>query len=278
MSAIPAAATRTCRILFYGPSGCGKTANLRAISGSLPPAHLVAPPGPDTGERLGFHLDAGALGAWVVLLYALDSSSETDEALAGDGGFPYDGVVFVADARASCLDANLSSLESLKNLLAGSGQDLTSLPLVLQYNKRDLPDALPVEQLESLLNPWGVPSNAADASRADGVRDTLRSVLSLTLRQLSQPDQVPSQPSPPQEDPACAPAPPPLPAERPDSIMAAPGPAIHIEPEPATGVMFAQRRPPVVIPVRIPRSTLDKYGSIRLLLEIEVDPRGPGLD
>ena len=63
-----------------------------------------------------------------------------------------DGVVFVADSQPARLDANLESLDNLRENLTERGYDLESLPFVVQYNKRDLPGAMPVEELRALLN------------------------------------------------------------------------------------------------------------------------------
>ena len=68
-----------------------------------------------------------------------------------------DGVVFVADSQPARLDANLESLDNLRENLVERGYDLESLPFVVQYNKRDLPGAMPVEELRALLNVTGAP-------------------------------------------------------------------------------------------------------------------------
>lgn len=87
-----------------------------------------------------------------------------------------DGVVFVADSQKDRVDANVESLENLKTNLAEQGYNLEEIPLVIQYNKRDLPNTSSVEDLRKLLNPRGVPDFEAIASKGDGVFETLKAV------------------------------------------------------------------------------------------------------
>jgi signal recognition particle receptor subunit beta len=85
-----------------------------------------------------------------------------------------DGVLFVADSTPERLGANAVSLRELESLLAESGR--RDLPLVLVYNKRDLPGALPVERLETELNPAGRESFEAVATRGEGLAEALVAV------------------------------------------------------------------------------------------------------
>jgi hypothetical protein len=96
-----------------------------------------------------------------------------------------DGVVFVADSSESKMEENLESLENLKNNLAEYGKDIRELPVVLQYNKRDLPDALPVEALNQKLNPWGAPYFEAVAITGEGVFPTLKCLSGMVLETLN---------------------------------------------------------------------------------------------
>ena len=94
------------------------------------------------------------------------------------------GVVFVSDSQVERLDANIESLESLKLNLAEHGEDLEKLPFVIQYNKRDLPNAVERAYLEQQLNPRGVDSFEAVATTGAGVFDSLKAVAKQVLVEL----------------------------------------------------------------------------------------------
>jgi len=95
-----------------------------------------------------------------------------------------DGVVFVADSQDGMMDSNLESLYNLKKNLADHGINMDDFPVVLQYNKRDLPGVLPVDVLDKTLNNRGVPYFSASASTGEGVLETLTAVSKLVLGDL----------------------------------------------------------------------------------------------
>src|SRR5256885_13707265 len=95
-----------------------------------------------------------------------------------------DGVVFVADSQIERMEANVESLENLRTNLGEQGYDLDKLPYVIQYNKRDLPQVAPVEQLRELLNPTKVPDFEGSATTGVGVFDTLKAVAKSVLTEL----------------------------------------------------------------------------------------------
>src|SRR5215218_10169104 len=80
-----------------------------------------------------------------------------------------DGLVFVSDSQVARADANLESLENLRENLSEQGRDLSQLPLVFQHNKRDLPDLLPIEELDATLNRFAAPSVGASAKTGIGI-------------------------------------------------------------------------------------------------------------
>jgi mutual gliding-motility protein MglA len=92
-----------------------------------------------------------------------------------------DGVVFVADSQEERYEANIESLENLKFNLAEQGYDLEKIPFVMQYNKRDLPNVTPVEELRKELNTRDVPEFEACAHTGEGVFETLKAVAKLIL-------------------------------------------------------------------------------------------------
>jgi signal recognition particle receptor subunit beta len=95
-----------------------------------------------------------------------------------------DGVVFVADSQLARMEANLESMENLRNNLAEQGYSLDNIPFVIQYNKRDMPGVVPVEELRIELNPKGAPEFEAIAPQGVGVFDTLKAVAKLVLQEL----------------------------------------------------------------------------------------------
>src|SRR5690606_20482604 len=95
-----------------------------------------------------------------------------------------DGVVFVADSQEDRLDANLESAENLRINLAEQGYDLDKIPYVIQYNKRDLPNIVPTEELSRLINYRKVPEFNAIAPTGVGVFDTLKAVAKQVLAEM----------------------------------------------------------------------------------------------
>ncbi|HMI94582.1 MAG TPA: GTPase domain-containing protein, partial [Polyangiales bacterium] len=95
-----------------------------------------------------------------------------------------DGVVFVADSQLARMEANLESMENLRSNLAEQGYSLDNLPFVIQYNKRDMPGVVPVDELRSQMNPANVPDFEAVAPQGHGVFDTLKAVAKLVLQEL----------------------------------------------------------------------------------------------
>ena len=95
-----------------------------------------------------------------------------------------DGVVFVVDSQAERMESNLENFENLTRNLERQGYDPDKLPLVFQYNKRDLPSALSVKELEQTFNPGRRPSFEAVASRGEGVMETLQSITQWVIREL----------------------------------------------------------------------------------------------
>jgi signal recognition particle receptor subunit beta len=93
-----------------------------------------------------------------------------------------DGVVFVSDSQVARADANLESLENLRENLREQGRDIAQVPLVFQHNKRDLPDLLPVAELDSILNPYGAPSIPTCARSGEGIYEALEKITEQVLK------------------------------------------------------------------------------------------------
>lgn len=279
-------ATRTCRVLYYGPGSAGKRANLRVIHRSIPPEQRLSVATDDPERQIAFRVRHGAQGEWQVLVQAVDAGRERPRAAGRDLRAPFDGIVFVVDSAASMLDQSLSALESLKTWLESWDLDLMRIPIVIQYNRRDRPDTLPVDRLESLLNPWGLLSFPANAANGDGARETLKAILGLTVNHLAANPAaaaLASAPAPQPEPQAAAPRPAPRPAPAPapasplgfDYGPPLPGAEFGETTRALSEAIYHEIRPTVVVPVRIPRRLLEGKEPVRLLLEVQVDDDSP---
>jgi signal recognition particle receptor subunit beta len=179
-----------CKIVYYGPGLCGKTTNLQHIYDSTSPAakgKLISL-ATETDRTLFFDfmpLELGTVRGFKTRfhLYTVPGQVYYDASrkliLKG-----VDGVVFVADSQEERMDANVESLENLQDNLKTQGYDLMQLPYVLQLNKRDLPSAMPVQDLTAELLKKDEPVFEAIASDGTGVFDTLKAVAKQVLTEL----------------------------------------------------------------------------------------------
>jgi signal recognition particle receptor subunit beta len=183
----------TCKIVYYGPGRSGKTTNLHYIYGQVPTDRKgqMVSLATQTDRTLFFDflpLDLGMISGFTTRfqLYTVPGQVyyQTTRRLVLQGA---DGVVFVADSQSRQLDENIESMQDLHANLAEHGVDARAIPLVIQYNKRDLPGdlILPVPALDDALNFRSVPAFEADALHGAGVFETLRGVSELVLRRLS---------------------------------------------------------------------------------------------
>lgn len=179
-----------CKVVYYGPGLCGKTANLQYIFEKTNPASKgkMISLATETERTLFFDfmpIDLGTVRGFKIRfhLYTVPGQVFYDASrkliLKG-----VDGVIFVADSQIERLEANQESLDNLRTNLAEQGYSLEKIPFVIQYNKRDLPNAVEVEELRQLLNPTGVPDFEANARSGMGVFDTLKAVSKLVLTEL----------------------------------------------------------------------------------------------
>jgi len=180
----------TAKIVYYGPGLCGKTTNLQFIYDSLPSNHKskMLSLSTKTDRTLFFDflpLDLGKIRGMrtKLQLYTVPGqvyyNSTRQLVLKGA-----DGVVFVADSQDYALDANLESMQNLEDNLKRQGIKIRELPLVVQYNKRDLPNAMPVATLNREVNKLAVPCFESVATTGVGVEETLNGVTQLVLSNL----------------------------------------------------------------------------------------------
>lgn len=213
-----------CKIVYYGPGLCGKTTNLQYIYNKTNPetkGKLISL-STETDRTLFFDflpLSLGEIRGFKTRFHLYTVPGQVyynaSRKLILKG---VDGVVFVADSQAERAEANLESMQNLYDNMAAYGYDLTRMPFVIQYNKRDLPNAASVAELQAMLNPgWEVtdptrmrpladPFRAGDylvnqlptgewvervpyfeavAVTGDGVFDTLKAVSKLVLKTLA---------------------------------------------------------------------------------------------
>ncbi len=179
-----------CKIVYYGPGLCGKTTNLQYIYAKTNPEAKgkMISLATETERTLFFDflpLSLGEIRGFKTRfhLYTVPGQVFYDASrkliLKG-----VDGVVFVADSQLERMEANLESMENLRVNLAEQGYDLKQIPYVIQYNKRDLPNAAQVEELSRLINTDSVPEFQAIAATGWGVFDTLKAIAKLVLQEL----------------------------------------------------------------------------------------------
>lgn len=179
-----------CKIVYYGPGLCGKTTNLQFIFDATAPqskGKLISL-ATETDRTLFFDfmpLELGTVRGFKTRfhLYTVPGQVFYDASrkliLKG-----VDGVVFVADSQEERMDANIESLYNLEENLRTQGYDLMALPYVLQLNKRDLPNVIPVQDLTHELRRKDEPVLEAVASTGAGVFDTLKAIAKQVLTEL----------------------------------------------------------------------------------------------
>jgi signal recognition particle receptor subunit beta len=179
-----------CKIVYYGPGMCGKTTNLQYIYSKMRPEARgkMISLATETERTLFFDflpLSLGDVRGFKTRfhLYTVPGQVFYDASrkliLKG-----VDGVVFVADSQVIRMDANLESFENMRVNLKEQGYDLDRIPLVIQYNKRDLPSIASVSELHAILNYRNVPEFEAIATRGSGVFESLKAVIKFVLIEL----------------------------------------------------------------------------------------------
>jgi len=180
----------SCKIVYYGPGLCGKTTNLEAIHRDVPGENKtnLVQLATEKDRTLFFDFLPVTLGQIKGFrikfqLYTVPGQVyyNATRRLVLSG---VDGLVYVADSQRSKFQENIDMLVNLRENLAEYRIDLDDVPLVMQYNKRDLADIVPVDELERALNPRKVPSFEAVAVAGTGVKETLRAIATETLTRI----------------------------------------------------------------------------------------------
>src|SRR5574341_344476 len=178
------------KIVYYGPGLSGKTTNIEKIHKLLRPeqkGRLISLP-TEADRTLFFDflpVELGQIKGFKVRFHLYTVPGQVfynaTRRLVLQG---VDGVVFVADSQVDMANSNVESLKNLADNLATYGKKFSELPLVLQYNKRDLKNIQTVKQMDARLNPNGVPAFVASAIRGEGVTETLVAISQMVFAHL----------------------------------------------------------------------------------------------
>jgi hypothetical protein len=181
----------TAKIVYYGPGRCGKTTNLQYVFSRLPEERRgkIVSLATEKDRTLFFDflpLDVGPISGFQTRfqLYTVPGQVyyNATRRLVLQGA---DGVVFVADSQRSLMDENRESLDNLRDNLSSWGMTLEELPLVFQYNKRDLPDIALPNEIARLLEVGSRPAFEGVAVQGRGVLDTLRAIGFMVMQRLA---------------------------------------------------------------------------------------------
>ncbi len=181
-----------CKIVYYGPGLSGKTTNLEVVHQKAPQTSVgdltsIATEGDRTlfFDFLPLNLGQVAGMKTKFQIYTVPGQVyyNSTRKLVLQGA---DGVVFVADSKRGKMDENIESLKNLEENLKEHGLSFDTLPVVLQYNKRDLPDVYSVEEVEQELNPGNFAHVEAVARSGEGVFPTLKKLAGMVLQSLNQ--------------------------------------------------------------------------------------------
>lgn len=178
------------KIVYYGPALCGKTTNVQCVHKMLAPhqrGEMMSLATKD--DRTLFFdflpIELGDVKGFKTRFHIYTVPGQVYYSLTRRAVLTgVDGVVFVADSQADMMEENLESLQDLRDNLEYYKKDLASMPFIMQYNKRDLPNLSPVEELNGTLNTQGCPWFEASAILGTGVVETLTACCKLVLKQM----------------------------------------------------------------------------------------------
>ncbi len=178
------------KIVYYGPGRSGKTANLHYVYDHLDNEHRGSLTSLPTKHNPNLRIDVlpvrfGKVVSFQTIFHLCAGpgqalANHTRQLLLRDT----DGIVFVADSAPYRRDANVDSLMELEQNLEEQGLHLASVPHIVQYNKRDLPQTVSIGKLRADLNRYGVPDFAATTVGGEGVMETLRAAVRSVSRDL----------------------------------------------------------------------------------------------
>ncbi len=180
-----------CKVVYYGSGLGGKTTNLEYVYSRVNPdaKGKMISLATETERTLFFDflpIDLGEIRGFKTRFHLYTVPGQVyynaSRRLILKG---VDGLIFVADSQRSRLEANIEAMHNLYENMESYGYDIETIPFVIQYNKRDLPDIMSVEEIRSVINPMGVPDFEGVAIEGDGVFQTLSAVSKLVVKSLS---------------------------------------------------------------------------------------------
>ncbi|MFT5287993.1 MAG: signal recognition particle receptor subunit beta [Planctomycetota bacterium] len=223
------------KVVYYGPGMSGKTTNLEVVHQRAPDTNRgdLTSISTDGDRTLFFDYMPLSLGTVAGMktcfqIYTVPGqvyyNSTRKLVLQG-----VDGIIFVADSASSMIDQNLEALRNLEENLNEYGKSLATLPHVVQWNKRDLPDAMAPEELSKLMNPHGAPAFEAVANTGEGVFPTLKALAALVLKNImKETTGGGASPSPPQNPAGATPGAAPVSAAPQFAAPAQSAPAVNL--------------------------------------------------
>jgi signal recognition particle receptor subunit beta len=179
-----------CKIVYYGPPRCGKSTSLKHICDEIKKDTKGEVISLTSEEDRTLYFDfvpvtLGKLGEYTIRLHLYtvpgEVAYEANRKIISKG---VDGVVFVADSQLERIESNLASLAELKGILRHEGIDFGDVPHVIQYNKRDLPNAVSAKELKNLINKYAVPDFETVATAGTGIYDAFKTIASRVLMDL----------------------------------------------------------------------------------------------
>ncbi len=180
-----------CKIVYYGTGLGGKTTNLEHVYSKVNPEAKgkMISLATETERTLFFDflpIDLGEVKGFKTRFHLYTVPGQVyynaSRKLILKG---VDGVIFVADSQAERMEANIEAMHNLYENLESYGYDLTNIPFAMQYNKRDLPNAMAMDELRAQLNPMGVPDFEGIAIQGQGVFETLGAVSKMVVQSLN---------------------------------------------------------------------------------------------
>jgi hypothetical protein len=256
------------KIVYYGPSLCGKTTNVQSIYASIKPdqkGKLVSL-ATEADRTLFFDflpIEIANIRGFKTRLHfytvpgQVYYNSTRRAVLTG-----VDGLVFVADSQRDKMEENIESLNNLEENLNYYGKSIKTIPIVIQYNKRDLADVIPIAEMEQIINPYGYPSFESVATTGEGVLDTLTKITKMVLQHIemgTSGKQERTAPTPP-ERPSVSPGlyqPGPAQPGMPQAGISQPGLSPHGATQPSSPQPPASPKAPEPSPARQMEPTLD---------------------
>jgi signal recognition particle receptor subunit beta len=278
----------TAKIVYYGPGLCGKTTNLQHVYDTLPGEGRgrMLSLATQTDRTLFFDflpIELGTIRGMKtrIQLYTVPGQVFYDATrkLVLRGA---DAVVFVADSQAPALESNKESFQNLIINLRDQGGELEKIPHVIQWNKRDTPNALPVDVLNREINLYGAPTFEACAMRGEGVKETLTGMAKLVLRSLAEKygGGVVEEPAVLKGTPLAPPPPPPVESTKPLEVeeLSAGELLEEIDELPVDSVLADEAHPPahmphssvVEVPVVLDRSLFNGENPVEIKLKLYI--------